>query len=183
MNAPPRVRSFDVPPPGGEYFCVVDGEKVSDRYWCRLRPRVAELMRRRGVPGTPEELTAASMCPYMPDWFCSGVSAGHVVRLHEARDEAKSYFSRRVVTFDEVSRRLRICSSCPMHDRTICLSCTGLLGWIGDRFGGRRVSVPEDRMSGTCRCARTFSAVVSSVEYSPDEAPWEDTPETCWRRT
>ncbi len=178
-----RIRSFSVPAPGGEYFCIINGERVSDRLWMRLRPRVIELMKKHGVSGSPEGLTAESMCKYMPDWFCSGVSGYHVVRMQEAKDNARPLFSRHVVTFDEISRRLQICTSCPKHDRSLCLTCTGALNWIQSSFGGRRVSVPEDKLSGTCECARTFSAVAAAVDYDETDKPWDGAPKTCWRHS
>jgi len=178
-----KIRSFQVPPPGGEFFCVVNGERVSDRYWFRLRKKVVELMTKHGIVGTPEQLTAESMCPYMPDWFCEGVAAHHVVRMNEAKDVAREYFQKALVTFDEVSRRLQVCAGCPKHDRSLCLTCTGLMNWILVSFGNRRIGVPEDKMTGTCECARTFTAVAASVKYDKDDKIWEGVPDNCWRKS
>lgn len=180
MNA--RIRNLNNPPPGGEYFAFVNGERVSDRYWIGLRPKIVHLLEKYGLEGSPEQIAAESMCPYMPDWFCSGVSAHKVVRINEAKEVAKEFFRRDCVTFDEVSRRLQICASCPKHDHSLCLTCTGLLRWILVSFGNRRIAVPEDKLSGTCECARTFTSVAATVAYEDGEPEWEGVPENCWRR-
>ena len=179
-----KVRAFNQIPPGGEWFAVINGEKESDKHWLRLRPRVVELMAKHGVTGTAEEVVAASMCPYMPAWFCEGVNDGRkVVQMKEAKETAKEYFPLPVVPFDEISRRLQICSGCKKHDHTLCLTCTGLLRWLIASFGNRRTAVPEDKLSGTCECSRTFAAVAASVDYPETGFDWEGVPDNCWRKT
>lgn len=176
-----RFRSKMTPPPGGKFFYEAGGERVEAHTWLEMEPKAQALMRRHGVEGFVEDAVAAYMCPHMPDWYCSGESSRHVTTVRDARRNAQQYYSRNLVTFDRLSARMRACHDCPMHERDVCLTCTGILRDIMASFGGRRVKVPEDSMSGVCRCAKTFEAVVASVEHEGD--PWEGVPETCWRRT
>ena len=180
MSTPASIRSFMVPPPGGEYFCMHGDERISGADWHSFRPRVVEFMRSRALKGTPEAFVAQCMCPAMPDWFCRGVFGSRTVRMDEARKNAADFFPRRVVPFDETQRRLAACARCPKHSRTFCMTCSGALAWILKGFGGRRVKVPEDNMSGMCECARTFASVVASVDFG-EERPWEEAPAGCWR--
>lgn len=181
MSQAASIRSFMVPPPGGEYFCMVGDDRISGTDWHAFRPRVVEFMRAHGVDGSPELFVAGCMCPYMPDWYCRGVFGSRPVRMDEARRNAPEWFRRLVVPFDTVQCRLAVCVKCPRHNRSFCMTCTGLMPWICRGFGGRRVKVPEDALSGMCECARTFAAVVASVEYGKEEPRWEGIPETCWR--
>lgn len=181
MSDKPAIRSFMVPPPGRLMFCEVAGRRYEDTYWPRLRKVVYEALREANDPRTPEECASDTMCPYMPGWYCSGLPERKVVRMREAKDKAKQLFAKPVVTFDEISRRLRVCADCPRHDRSLCLTCTGMLRWINDGFGGRRTAVPEDRLSGTCTCCGTFTAAAAAVDYGDEPSDWEDVPDTCWR--
>ena len=181
MSQAASIRSFMVPPPGGEYFCMAGYERIACPDWHRFRPVVEEFMAKHGVSGSPESFVAACMCPYMPDWYCRGVFGSRPVRMDEARRGAEPYFPRPVVAFDVVQRRLARCESCPRHSRSFCMTCTGILPWLCGRFGGRRVKVPEDTLAGMCECARTFASVVASVEFGEEEPCWEGIPETCWR--
>lgn len=176
-----RFRSTMTPPPGGEFFYEHGGERVSARTWLEMQPRVEDLMRRHGLSGYPDLLVAEYMCPHMPDWYCAGASARHVTTLKEALANAVPYYSAPLVQFDEVSRRMRVCHGCPRHERDVCLTCTGILSRIRAGFGGRRVSVLEDRLSGICSCAKTFEAVVASVEHG-GTPEWADVPDGCWRK-
>lgn len=181
MTPKPSIRSFMVPPPGREYFCDVGGRRYSDTFWPRLRKTVSSALAAAGDSRSPEECASDTMCPYMPGWYCSGLPEKKVVRVKEAKDNARSLFAKDVVTFDETARRLRVCFDCPKHDRTLCLTCTGLLNWINAGFGGRRTPVQEDRLSGTCPCCGTFVAAAATVDYG-DEPAWGDAPDNCWRK-
>lgn len=180
MNGTAAIRSYMTPPPGGEFFCYVGDERISGTYWREFAPRVRAFMAAHGIEGTPEGFVSRCMCPYMPDWYCSGVFSSRPVRLNEARKTATSYFTQVVVPFDVIQRRLEICRTCPKHNRNLCLSCTGILNWIFSSFGPRRVKLPEDKLTGTCECARTFVSVAASVDHR-GLPQWEDVPETCWR--
>lgn len=182
MNQPAAIRSFMVPPPGGEYFCMSGDIRISGPDWHSFRPRVAEFMMARGISGSPEQFVAACMCPYMPDWYCVNVFGSRPVRMDEAKREALKWFGRMVVPFDEVQRRLAVCAVCPKHRRSFCMTCSGVLPWICSGFGGRRVKVPEDALAGMCESARTFESVVTSVDFKKGEPCWEDAPDTCWRK-
>lgn len=176
-----RFKSKMTPPPGGKFFLEVDGDRVEAHTWLEMLPKVQALMARHNIGGFAEDLVANYMCPYMPDWYCTGHVGHSVTTVHDARKNAAQYYSRNLVTFDRLSERMRICHDCPKHERDICLTCTGILHNIMVSFGGKRVKVPEDLMSGVCGCAKTFEAVIASVEHDGD--PWEGAPDTCWRRT
>lgn len=175
-----RFRSTMTPPPGGEFFFEHAGERVSAYTWPEMQSRMEDLMRRHGLVGYADLLVAEYMCPHMPGWYCTGSGVRTVTTVKTAFENACPYYSRNLVQFDELSRRMRICHGCPKHERDVCLTCTGVLNRIMMSFGGRRVSVLEDKMSGICGCAKTFEAVIASVEH--DDAPWADAPDCCWRK-
>lgn len=178
---PARFRSTMTPPPGGMFFYEHAGERVEARTWLEMRPKVEALMAKHGLKGYADLLVAAYMCPHMPGWYCTGaVPARSVTTVKTALANAVPYYRRELVPFDEISRRMRICHECPKHERDVCLTCTGILDRIKMSFGGRRVSVLEDKMSGVCSCAKTFEAVVASVEHGDE--PWPDAPDCCWRK-
>lgn len=181
MTRPASIRSFMVPPPGGEYFCMAGDDRISSPDWHSFRPRVVEFMAAHGIVASPESFVAACMCPYMPDWYCRGVFGSRPVRMDEARKVAAQYFPRHVVAFDVVQRRLARCVKCPKHNRSFCMTCTGILQWIERSFGGRRIKVPEDTFSGMCECARTFASVVASVDFG-GVPQWDGAPDSCWRK-
>lgn len=177
-----RFRSRMTPPPGGKFFFEHDGERVEARTWLEMAPKMEDLMRRHGLDGFAEDLVAEFMCPHMPSWYCAGESSRSVTSARDAFRNATPYFPRNLVTFDRISERMRKCHECPKHERDLCLTCTGFLNRIMLSFGGRRVKVLEDQLSGVCACAKTFEAVIASVEYG-DDKPWDGVPDTCWRKT
>lgn len=172
-------KSVMLTPPGGEYFFEHEGERVSARHWLEFLPKLKDVMARHGIKGTPLDVAAAHMCPHMPSWFCTsgGVRDFPVAT---ARAEARQYFSKQVVTPSEIARRLEVCRTCPKHSRTVCLTCTGIASWILSSFGGRRPSLPDDKMSGICRCANTFEMAAASVD-ARGLPKWDDVPDCCWR--
>ena len=177
----PRFRSLLSVPPGGKFFYEHEGERIEASTWSEMLPKMQDLMKRHGLTGFCEDHVAEYMCPHMPSWFCFGSSARQITSVKDARKNAIPYYSKPLVTFDKLSERMRICHDCPKHERDVCLTCTGILSQIMISFGGRRVRVPEDNLSGVCGCAKTFEAVIASVEH--DGEPWPDAPEGCWRKT
>lgn len=176
-----RFRSTMVPPPGGYFFYEHGGEQLRASTWVQMKPLVEDLMRRHGLSGYADRLVAEYMCPHMPPWYCEGAGVRVVTSVKVALKNAEPYYPRELVQFDEISRRMRICHDCPKHERDVCLTCTGILDRIRAAFRGRRVPVLEDKMSGVCGCARTFEAVIASVEHG-EEPVWDGAPDTCWRR-
>jgi len=175
-----RFVSVMTPPPGGKYFLEIGGERVESHTWADMHGKAAALMQKHGVTGPVEWVVAEYMCPFMPDWYCRGAAGRQVIRDREAWDNAQPYFRMNLVTFDEVSRRLRICSECPKHSREgSCLTCSGILNKILASFGGHRTRVLEDEASGVCTCARTYESVIASVDHENDK--WTGIPDTCWR--
>ena len=174
----PKIKSFMMQPPGGEFFFAHDGEEIRDRNWFLFKPKMLELMKRHGLRGTAESLVSAYMCPSMPDWYCT---AGGIktVRLNEAQSNAEPYFSKYLVDADVIKTRLAVCRKCPKHSRTFCMTCTGLLQWINAKFGGRRKKIPGDELSGICTCCDTFESVVCSVD---GPANLDDVPDNCWAK-
>ena len=182
MSVKARFVSVMTPPPGGKYFLEINGERVEDTNWPMMHQKAAALMAKHGVTGPVEWAVAEYMCPYMPDWYCRGVVGRTVIRDKEAWDRAQKYFRMNLVTFEEVSRRLRVCQDCPKHSRENgCVTSSGILQKILSAFGGHRVRVLEDEASGICTCARTYEAVVASVVHDKDI--WEGVPDTCWRKS
>lgn len=167
------------PPPGGKFYYELDGERVEAANWYTMRKLVENLFEKHGVRDIPESAVAAFMCPDMPDWYCT--SGGRkTFTMKESRDNAQQYFTKNLVPYDEMIRRLAVCRKCKHHDRNVCLTCTGNLQWINSQFQGRRKRLPDDDLSGVCRSAATFESVVTSIEQS--ELPeWTDVPDTCWR--
>ena len=169
-------------PPGGVWFFDGYGEHVELPTYDMAVRAVAGILRRNGDPRSPADAISECMCPQMPRWFCRGeVSEKATVHPMDAREEAKSYFARRVVPMDTIMRRMEICSACPKHRRDFCLTCAGHDEYILNGFGGRRPKLASDLASGCCLCAKTFEAVVASVDYGKEEPAWEGVPDTCWR--
>ena len=175
-------KSVMLTPPGGEYFFEHGGERVPARHWHEFLPKLKDVMARHGIGGTPLDVAAAHMCPHLPSWFCNSGSAARDFPADRARAAARPYFAMQAVTPSEIARRLAICRSCPMHSRTVCLTCTGIASWILASFGGRRPSLPEDRLSGICRSAKTFEMAAASVD-ARGLPEWDDVPDCCWRNT
>lgn len=177
---PARFKSVMTPPPGGKFFYEINGERVEAPSWVEMYPKARELMIKNGVTGPVEWAVATYMCPFMPDWYCSGVSGRTVVRDKEAWANSEVYFRGDLVTHDIISSRLRICAKCKAHSREgVCLTCTGGLARILATFRGRRPKVLEDELSGVCTVARAYESVMASVECEP--LTGESVPEGCWR--
>ena len=175
-----RFKSVMCPPPGGKFYFELNGERVEARDWFTMRGLVSALLERHGVKAVPEEVVARYMCPDMPDWYCTE-GGRKTFTMKEARTNAAQYFQKNIVPYDEMVRRLAVCRQCRQHDRNVCLTCTGNLQWITDRFQGRRRRIPDDDLSGICRSAATFESVVTAVEVS--ELPeWSGVPDGCWRK-
>lgn len=168
------------PPPGGKFFYELNGERVEAHTWVEMKPKVEALMAKHGVTGYADVLVAEFMCPHMPSWYCTGVTRRTSVTKSVALDEAKKYYGRDMLTFDQIAERLRICTACKMHEREVCLTCTGVLKHIKAMFGGRRPRLLEDDLSGICACAKTFEAVIASVDLT-GVGEWPEVPENCWR--
>lgn len=174
-----NFRNARTPPPGGEFFFEHGGERISARTWFEFLPKMQDMIAKHGLHGTPLDLAAQYMCPRIPSWYCTSGGVP-VLSTDAARAAAKPYFGKNVVTPSEIASRMAVCRSCPRHERTVCLTCTGIASWAVSSFGGRRPALPEDRMSGVCRCAGTFDMVVASVD-SRELSGWKDVPDTCWR--
>ena len=182
------MRSFKetrhVVPPGGVWFFRLGDDHVESPIYEFAVRRTGEILRAHGVGGDAGTALAEYMCPHMPAWFCRGEGpVSPVITGREARDNAVPYFGRDLVPVDRVLRRMAICSECMRHRRDFCLHCEGHDSWISGMFRGRRPKLPADDASGCCTCAKTFEAVVASVEYGPDEGIWEGVPDNCWRKT
>lgn len=170
-------------PPGGVWFYYGYGERVEAPTYSMAVASVADILRRHGDLTDPGTALAEYMCPQMPNWVCEGeVRSKETVYPMDAREAAKEYFTRKVAPMDLVMRRMEICSSCKKHRRDFCLTCAEHDRYIYDGFGGRRPRLPGDMASGCCLCAKTFEAVVASVEYGKEEPAWEGVPDTCWRK-
>lgn len=175
-----RFKSVMCPPPGGKFYFELNGERVEARDWFTMRGLVTALFERHGVKAVPEDAVAVYMCPDMPDWYCTE-GGRKTFTMKEARTNAVPYFQKNIVPYDEMVRRLAVCRQCRQHDRNVCLTCTGNLQWIAERFQGRRRRIPDDDLSGICRAAATFESVVTAVEAS--ELPeWSGVPDGCWRK-
>lgn len=170
-------------PPGGMWFYDGYGEHVEEPTYRMAVLAVAEVLRRHGDRTDPGTALAECMCPQMPAWVCKGETRAKVtVYPMDARETARAYFTRTVVPMDIIMKRMSACCACPMHRRDFCLTCAEHDRYIYDGFGGRRPRLPGDLASGCCLCAKTFEAVVASVEYGKEEPAWEGVPETCWRK-
>lgn len=187
MSAPAvYFRDVNFLPPGGLFFYETHGERVVGRTFLEIAPKVRALMAKHGIPGLAESELAAYMCPRMPDpgRYCRGarVPLAHVVP-HVAIANSLPYCSRRVVAFDEIERRMRVCSACPKHRRDWCPTCSGHVSRMMSAFGGRRRKVPEDTLAGVCQCAKAYEMAIASVEYGEGDKVWDGVPDTCWRKT
>ena len=178
MNVPMRFRSTMCPPPGGMFYFELGGERAEAPNWIAMRRIVVDMLARHGDRRSPEEAVAEFMCPEMPSWYCTRGGRPTVFSA-EARENAKRYFGRHLVPFDEMARRLAVCRSCPKHSRNICMTCTGHARWLLEGFDNRRPKLPEDSMSGVCLAAKTFEIAITSVDGELPE--WEDVPDCCWR--
>ena len=173
------------PPPGGLYFYETHGERVVARTFIEIEPKVRALMEKYGIKGLPEVEVAKYMCPRIPNpgAYCRGsnVTAAHI-RPHAAIVNSLPYCKRQPVAFDIIERRLQICHDCPQHARDWCPTCSGHVSRILHEFNGKRTSLPQDKLSGVCQCAKAYEMAIASVEYGDDEKIWEGAPDTCWRK-
>lgn len=169
-------------PRDGFEFAIGD-EKVSARTAVEILPKVRRLLAKHNISTLPEIALAEYMCPRMgaeAAWFCTGdVKQVPHVTPREALANCTQYVDKPMLTFEEIQRRMSICTQCPKHERNWCLTCTGAFDQIKRLMKGRRPLLPADRFSGVCGCAKAYETVVCSVEH--DGEPWPDTPETCWR--
>lgn len=177
-------RNVNTPPTGG-YFFETHGEQVSAKYYCDMVAPVRALMQKYKIPGDVESVIASYMCPRIPEagWLCTGDFVPKTILPREALEASLRYTTRHVTTFDRIQQRLRTCMNCPNHTRDFCVTCTGHMGQIMNRFGQARPALPEDRGSGICKCAKAYEVAIASVEFNPEEQVWPDTPDTCWRKT
>lgn len=176
-----RFVSVMTPPPTGEFFYEVEGERVTARTWAEMQPKAYALMQKHGIDGPVEWAVAEYMCPYLPAWYCKGERRGRsYTSLRDARNNGIPYFKRPLIAPDEIALRLRACAECQMHARTVCLSCTGTDAWILQGFAGRRTKMLEDKLSGICECHKTFESLIASVDLGESPVP-DGLPETCWR--
>lgn len=174
------------PPPGGLWFFETHGERVFGRTYLEIEPKVTALMVKYGIPGDPESVLAAYMCPRIPNAgaYCKGTG---IPKPHtgpqDAMRNSEPYCRRQVVSFDEIERRLRICAGCPKHSRDWCPSCTGHLTRIRNLLARKgRPDLPEDSLAGVCQCAGAYESAIASVEYGKDDEIWSGAPDSCWRK-
>lgn len=170
-------------PPGG-LFCEIGGEKITAKTYLEMELKVRPVALRHRISQPIESVIATYMAERIDDpgeYFTGTVPAQVKVRQREAFETSMQYVNRNLVTFDKVSRRYQVCANCPQHRRDWCPTCTGHLSHFDTAFKGKRVRVPEDRVSGVCQCAKAYEYVINAVEYGPDEKVWEGAPETCWR--
>lgn len=171
-----------VPPPGGKYFFRLGDDAFESYSYEDAVGKTRDILRRHNMSHMPAAAALAEyMCPHMPDGFCTQNYGNKVFTLDRQWEVAQKYYSLPVVAFDEIERRLAICSACPRRNRLFCLSCGGGLQRVKQGFHGARRILPADQFSGTCLCAGTFESVVASIEK--DALPeWEETPPpNCWR--
>lgn len=177
-------KDVNMVPPGGLFFYETHGERVVGRTFLEIAPKVRALMAKYGIRGLAESEVAAYMCPRIqdPGRYCRGPAAPAAhVPAPAAIANSLPYCSRRVVAFDEIERRMRVCQKCPKHARDWCPTCSGHVSRMMAAFGGRRPKLPEDSTSGVCQCAKAYEIAIASAEYEKGEKAWEGVPETCWR--
>lgn len=181
----PRFANPYAVPPGGKFFCELNGRKYEGRNLQEICAKVRPAMVAFGIPGTAEEIIAAYMCPRLGpggSWFCKGdFENSNSVRSGEALENSEPFFKRRLVPFDVIERRIARCMECRQHYRGWCLTCTGHLDRILSGFGGSRPRLPQDIGTGVCKCARAYEMAIASVDYDVGEKVWEGVPEDCWR--
>lgn len=188
MAAPrPRFKTpTNIPPVSdGKYHYELDGEHIKERTTTAMRFAVRDLRTRHGLPtiGDPIDYVAEYMCPTLPDGWCTTPSKVKIMRADEVKANTVPFFSKPVETFDVADKRLIRCVNCPAHDRTLCVTCTGLVGWVSRNIGGgRRPRLQADDASGVCSACGALSAAIVCSRYSEDEPVWENAPATCWRR-
>lgn len=172
------------PPPGG-FFCEIAGERVTAPTFLEMLMKLRPLAIKHRITQPLESYIAAYMAPRVDDpgryFFGPDIDNKARVRQLEAFENSQSYLKRQLVPFDKLSRRYQVCFQCPQHKRDWCPTCTGHPGRFDVAFGGRRVKVPEDKVSGVCQCAKAYEYVINAVEYSPEDKIWDGAPETCWR--
>jgi len=105
-----------------------------------------------------------------------------VMKVDEVKAATVPFFSKPVETFDVADKRLIRCTSCPAHDRSLCVTCTGLVAWVSRNLPGNRPRLQADDASGVCAACGALSAAVVCSRYAADEPVWEKAPATCWRR-
>lgn len=196
-----EFKRSDSVPPGGVYFYDLEipnsapmrfesYKTISDLCWqirsfCDVNhyPQVEHL----------EAKVLEYMCDNLPAGFCreSTASAKRILTLTQVKDITSLIFKRAfsrsptkfLSTLEEADRRAKICSECPLNDRSRCTVCGGILSLVRKLVGSRETSY--DPVLGTCSlcgCLLRAKVHVSSeaLKASTTKPEEEDIPDFCW---
>ena len=111
----------------------------------------------------------------------SGVKAFTSILFARARLSGKLFFAPP----HEAEQRAKICSTCPLNNKSQCSVCGGLLALVRKLVGRRETSY--DSLLGVCSlcgCLLRAKVHVSAevLRMTPTVPAAEDVPEQCWLR-
>lgn len=173
-----------VPPSRDYFFALPSGEVVRRPSRTALENLVRSELVKQGEP-VPEDLRAEIehyMCQYLPETFCVG--EGDRVRKVYSSSQLREWSRKRAAKYERTTpgladERANVCAGCPMNDRTMCSSCTGLSAYARSLAG--RPQFREFGFLGVCAC----DAAVLGLEVCLDDTPGltgGEVPENCWRK-
>jgi hypothetical protein len=191
----------DSVPPGGVYFYELDvGGSAPIRFESHktVRDLVWEIksfcdLNKIPIPEHLEAKVVEFMCDNLPAGFCRNSSSNprKFLTITQVKDftnliikRALSFSPTSFITSKEVAEeRARICSTCPLNDRSRCTVCGGLLSLVRKLVGRRETSY--DPVLGTCMlcgCLLRVKIHVSNeaLKAATTKPPADQIPDFCW---
>jgi len=191
----------DSVPPGGVYFYELEisgsvpvrfesHKNVDDLVW-----QISSYCDLNRIP-LPEHLRAKTieyMCDNLPSGFCreSSSNVRKFLSLSQIKEFTSIIFKRAfmkspsnfLATLNDAENRAKICSTCPLNDRTRCTVCGGLLSLVRKLVGRRETAY--DPVLGTCSlcgCLLRVKVHVSSeaLKSATTKPPEDQIPGFCW---
>jgi hypothetical protein len=190
----------DSVPPGGVYFYELDvggGAPVRFESFRTVEDLVWQIesycgLNNRAPPDHLKAVVLEFMCDNLPPGFCrtSAYNVKRSLTLSQVKDFTNVLFRRALSSGAAflapqavAEERARICTTCPLNDRSKCTVCGGLLALVRKLVGRRETR--HDQLLGTCAlcgCLLSVKVHVSSeaLKASTNKPPAEQIPDFCW---
>lgn len=194
-----RFKQPNVVPPGNEFFYVVEdtGAYFAHHQMPILLQKVRAHLVANKLP-IPDDLEADVedyICRHVPEGFCKGEPTGPrsvVVTPRSVREFTNVLFrslgavlrgQSPYVTMQEAERRAGICVNCPMNNRSVCSTCSGLRGWVRALVPGKKTEL--DNHLHVCEiCTCLLSAKIhlrlDILKKNVTKAGEQQYPAHCW---
>jgi len=181
-----NFRVKNIVPPGGQYFYEVEGVQLTMPSRMKLREAVYQVYRKaqEAVPDNLEALMEDYMCRRLPEGFCTGTDDGRprakVATIQGIRRDTENMVSLSTGFAPPTKSKFNAtkCMSCPMNNRNMCTTCSGVNAWASRRVG--RPDTPAIfNWLGICEVDVTALAAKVHLEGLPNN---DEYPDTCWVR-